>query len=225
MKSSNDLKDEALASAMKSICDGGINPDDWMTAYVLLNGITYDYKTDSIRENSEVIEYATIIAQMRLSAFRNDVTEIKSYLSDALHLWKREQARIFILSLRDHLSFVEAKEDRLADWVRAATGAVSPLDLAVMRHFIWQVKRKLLGLPVEHHMMPILYGRTGGGKSVAVHKLLEPVKEVTLCRDMSVFSDSFGRRQFARNFVMFFDEMEKCCGVDVNALKNIITCG
>jgi hypothetical protein len=198
-------------------------PDDWLEAFVGLNGVSYDYKTDSVRGEEGLLEHATIIAQMRLSSLRNDVPCIKAYLADALLLWKRKQARSFLGNLRRELAFQESSTNHVAAWVAAATGAVSELDVAVVRHFIWQVKRKLCCLSVEHHMMPVLYGKTGGGKSVAVHKLLEPLREVTLCREMSVFSDAFGRRQFARNYVMFFDELSKASAVDVNTMKNVIT--
>ena len=66
---------------------------------------------------------------------------------------------------------------------------ILPLDIAVVKHFVWQVKRKLIGLPVDHHIMPILFGKSGGGKSVAIHKLVEPLKELTLETNMSVFQD------------------------------------
>jgi hypothetical protein len=211
---------DALA---KILHDPSAKPDDWLDAFVQLNGIVYDNKTDSIREKEELLEQATVIAQMRLCSYRNEVTNLKAYLADALLLWKRKRAKAFLDDLRRSLAFQAGSEDHLASWVAAATGTLNRLDVVAMRHFVWQVKRKLCGLPVEHHMMPVLYGKTGGGKSVAVHKLLEPVRYVTLCRDMGVFGDAFGRRQFARNYVMFFDELSKASAIDVNTMKNIIT--
>ncbi len=95
--------------------------------------------------------------------------------------------------------------------------------MAVIRHFVWQVKRKLFGLPVEHHLMAILVGKSGGGKSVAVQKLIDPLTEVASYRDMTIFNDQFARRAFARNFVIFFDELGRLENTDVNALKSIIT--
>lgn len=198
-------------------------PDDWVEAFLLLRGFTYDYKTDAVRHGDERIDHATLIAQMRVTAFRFGVTAIKAYIADAVLLWKRKQSQGFLDNVRSRLAHAPLETDLIAVWVAAATGKVSHLDVAVVRHFVWQVKRKLFGLPVEHHMMPILYGRTGGGKSVAVHKFIEPVLDVALCRDMSVFGDAFGRRQFARSYVMFFDELSKANAVDVNTLKNIIS--
>lgn len=211
------------AKAAATLRQPDARPDDWVAAFLLLRGITYDYKTDSVRQGGDLIDHVTLIAQMRVTAFRFGVTAIKAYLPDAVLLWKRKQSQDFLDSVRGRLAHARAETDHIAAWVAAATGQVSHLDVAVVRHLVWQVKRKLSGLPVEHHMMPILYGRTGGGKSVAVHKLLEPVRDVTLCRDMGVFGDAFGRRQFARSYVMFFDELSKASAVDVNALKNIIS--
>lgn len=205
------------------ICSAEANPDDWLKAFFQLNGITYDYKTDAIKERGELLEQGTIMAQMRLCCFRNETTDIRAYLADALHVWKRQQAKSFIDDLRQQFSFQVSNKNYFARWVRAATGHDNPHDISVMQHFIWQVKRKLNGLPVDHHLMPVLYGKTGGGKSVAIHKMLQPISGVSICRDMTVFSDSFGKRQFARNYIMFFDELAKSTSVDINALKNIIT--
>ncbi len=40
---------------------------------------------------------------------------------------------------------------------------------------------------------------------------------------MSIFSDQFSRRAFARNFLVFFDELQGSDNADVNVMKQIIT--
>jgi hypothetical protein len=160
---------------------------------------------------------------MRLLAFNLEQSRLKSLLPDALAVWKKREERAFLHRLRQRLQFKSPGRDHVADWVHAATGRCDSLDVAVMRHFIWQVRRKLYGLPVDYHMLPILYGRSGGGKSVAMYALLKPLNEVTISRDLTVFNDLFGRRQFSRNYVMVFDELGKSHQADVNSLKNIVT--
>ena len=207
----------------KILSDPSTHPIEWIDAFFQLKKFRYDYKTDSIHESSESLSHATTVAQLRIAVLGFGTTEIKPYLSDALLLWKRDQSKIFLSHLRSRLAHQPPAFDPIALWVKASTGSSGPLDTAVIRHFVWQVKRKLFGLPVEHHMMPVLYGKTGGGKSVAVHKLLAAVQDISLSRDMSIFSDSFGKKQFSRNFVIFFDELSKSSTVDVNSLKNVIT--
>lgn len=207
----------------KSLADVELTPEQWVERYCAIFGVVYDYKTCSFKDREGAIEHALLLSQMRLLAFNLEQNHLKGLLPDAIAVWKRGEERSFLVQLRERLRFKSSERDYVADWVQAATGRRDPLDVAVMRHFVWQVRRKLYGLPVEHHIMPVAFGRSGGGKSVAIHALLEPIKEVTIGRDLTVFNDQFGRRQFSRNYVMFFDELGKSHQADVNSLKNIVT--
>lgn len=198
-------------------------PKDWVELYITTNKITYDHKTGSLRQEDEALEYALLLSKMRLTAYQYGMTHLRQYLKDGLAVWMREQARSHLNELRERLRFLPSEVDLVEKWVIAATGKSDPCDVAVMKHFIWQVKRKLYGLPVEFHMMPVLFGKSGGGKSVAVHQLLKPLESVTMLQNMTVFNDQFSRQMFNRNYVMFFDELAKSKQVDINSLKNIIT--
>ncbi len=68
-----------------------------------------------------------------------------------------------------------------------------------------------------------MYGKSGAGKSVAVSRLIEPLRRVALQTDMGIFGDQFSRRAFARNFIVFFDELQGSESADINAMKQIIT--
>ncbi len=205
-----------------TLADPDASAEAWVERYSNVHNIRYSYKTNSILENGEPVESSLFLAQMRLCAHSLGLMDVKRMLPDALMVWRKERAREFLSSLREEMSF-EGGVDLVSEWVEATTGSRNELDVAVVRHFIWQVKRKLFGLPVEHHMMVVLVGQSGGGKSVAVHKLIEPLTEVVSLRDMTIFNDQFARRAFARNFIIFFDELGRCEDTDVNALKNIIT--
>jgi len=217
-------KDPRFAGIDTSIlADDQLSPEDWINQYFRIEDISYDYKTDGIRRGTELIEPKVAMSRMRLAAFNHDVADIKYMLQDAFLVWRHTQVRIALDKLRKQLTYKQNCENLIAQWVTAVTGSDSVLDLAVMTHFIWQVKRKLFSSSVEHHMMPILYGKTGGGKSVAVQNFIKPLEEVTLTTNMSVFQDRFGKRQFTRNFIMFFDELEGSSGVDINKLKQVVT--
>jgi len=95
---------------------------------------------------------------------------------------------------------------------------------AVIRCFIWQVKRKIAGLPVEHHIMTVLYSKKHGtGKSVSMGELIKPLKEFVLHLQLDVFRDSFFRKAFSENFVVIFDELQGAGRTDIESMKNIIT--
>jgi hypothetical protein len=207
----------------KVLANVNLTPEEWVGRYCQIHCVAYHYKTNSFREQGEVIDCGLLLSQMRLLAFNLEQTHLKSLLPDAIAVWKKEEERAFLRRLRKHLHFKLPERDWIGEWVGAATSRQDPLDVAVMRHFVWQVRRKLYGLPVEHHMMPTLYGKSGGGKSVAMHALLKPLSDVSIGREMTVFNDPFGRRQFTRNFIMCFDELGKSHQADINSLKNIVT--
>lgn len=198
-------------------------PEVWASRFLERHGFAYDYKTDSLARAGSVVDSRFVLARMRLELNRARIDGIRPFLVDSLLLWRKDQEEQFLAELRAKIAYREVDPALDGKWVLAATGKESPLDAAVLRHFIWQAKRKLFGLSVEHHMMPVLYGKSGGGKSVAVHALIAPLSDVAIARDLTVFNDQFARRQFARNFVMFFDELGKSHQADVNSMKNIIT--
>lgn len=219
----NQEKAKLLTLTPPTLADPGVDPVEWIERYARLHQVDYHYKTNAVREYGEPLEASVFISAMRLTANRLELGNVKKMLPDAMLIWRRNQARQFLASLRQELKFKPSDRDLVADWVEAATGERNPLDIAVVRHFVWQVRRKLSGLPVEHHMMLILFGVSGGGKSVAVHKLIGPLQDVSTLRDLSIFSDQFAKRAFARSYIMFFDELSKSDQTDVNALKNVVT--
>jgi hypothetical protein len=144
-------------------------------------------------------------------------------------VWEKEQRDEVIDYYRDLISYVPgAGIDAMEKFVAALTGVQDALtfnlDVAVMKHFIWQVKRKLNDLPVEWHMMPILSGKTGGGKTRAMLELLKVIDELHLyAPDLTILNDSREAHLFGKYYVIFFDEMSKAEKLDVSAMKNKIT--
>lgn len=124
-----------------------------------------------------------------------------------------------------------------SEFLRCAAGSVESAsigaivtdvhaDLAtkVIEHFIWQVKRKMAGLSVDHHMMVILRGAQGAGKSTFVRSLLAPLPRgtVTTAR-LSELNSVKGLRGIAGNYVVLSDEMEGASRTDLASLKGFLT--
>lgn len=206
-----------------TLIDPEVSPDEWVNRFARLYNIQYNYKTNSVSQDGEPIEVGLFISQMRLACHKLGMNEIKKLLTDAFVVWRKEQARQYLKSLRNELKFKANEADLVGDWVEAVSGKRDELDVAVMRHWCWQVKRKLFGLQVDFHIMTVLVGKSGGGKSVAVQKLIEPLSEVTTFRDMKIFTDPFAKRAFNRSYIMHFDELARSQDADVNALKDVIT--
>lgn len=200
-------------------------PSKWIFKFNEFHRVAFVYKSDSVTKDGHKVDMRTYMAFLRTTIKEMGLAKSFSNQSaeDMVTLWLSREKERFLREFRLHMSFKASAEDLIRTWVRAATGRESEVDIAVMRHFVWQVRRKLFGLEVEHHMMPILYGKSGGGKSQAVLQLLKPMEDLSLSMDLSIFSDQFRTRLFSKAYVMFFDEMAKSDRADIDRLKNVIT--
>lgn len=200
-------------------------PTKWIFKFNEYHRINYVYKSDSVMKDGQRFDMKTYMAFVRTTIKEMGVGKqfSKQCVEDMVTLWLSEEKERFLRDLRSRFAFGPQKDDLIKMWVKAATGREDKIDIAVFRHFVWQVRRKLFGLEVEHHMMPILFGKSGGGKSQAVIKLLKPLDELSLSMDLSIFTDQFKTRLFTKAYVMFFDEMAKSDRADIDRLKNIIT--
>lgn len=114
--------------------------------------------------------------------------------------------------------------DELEKWLGALIGPdIKEIDLAIMKHFLWQVKRKAADLPVVYHICPIFFGKQGGGKTTAIEKLLSPIKDLTLSFSPDEATDNRVKAAFGKNLVCFFDEMANMARVEMEELKKLIT--
>lgn len=200
-----------------------LDPEQWVQKYLRLNNIQYNYKTDSFVLDGSTLDFNLLLSKLRLAAYQCRVLHIKPLLPDAINVLKKQCTVDFLNNLRKSLISQPTEQDLVAEFVQACTGKVDSIDLAVMKHWVWQIKRKIFGLPVGNHMMLILCGASGGGKSVACHAFLKPIEAVSVCRDMTVFNDQFSRNAFTRFYCMFMDELSKVDDVDINCLKNVLT--
>lgn len=118
---------------------------------------------------------------------------------------------------------LEAGAMGLKNLLIASTGQADELDLNVLRHWIWQAKRKLIGKPIDHHLMPIFYGPQGAGKSEMVKRFLSPVYRDHIVISFSELADSRCYRIFNSYGVIFADEMSGADRASVNLIKQLIT--
>lgn len=131
------------------------------------------------------------------------------------------------LAYREQLikSFKCENEDLslIKTYVKAITGQQDPDDIAVMCHWMWQVKTKMLGKTPSYHMMPIFFGKQEGGKTVAMNKLIGPINNFRLNISLDQMSDDRYFRAMSENYVVVFDEMQGAERADIDALKKQVT--
>lgn len=77
-----------------------------------------------------------------------------------------------------------------------------------LKHWLWLVKRKILGRKVVWEIWLNFFGATGVGKSTLIRALCSPLEEFYLEAQISVFADAARERdKFTKWYVMNFDEL------------------
>jgi hypothetical protein len=98
------------------------------------------------------------------------------------------------------------------------------LTIGCIAHWIWQVKQKMLGRPVEHHMMLFIFSKEqGNGKSTFVRKLVGPLAE--FASGDVLIEDLADRRSedIFRFPVVVLDDMGRALTDSVSTIKSVMT--
>jgi len=174
---------------------------------------------------------ASLGRDLRLFRDRERLTQFRDKsIDDALNHWI-EQCRQ--QRLKDAFNAITTPPSVCSDqaWIDLASAVCDPsvasvqYVVAVMKAQIWQIKRKLAddpAYPVHDHVMGILAGPQGAGKSALSMRLFEPISDLVAPTNFTEITDE-------RNFdlwnypVLFLDEMEAADRSDVEAIKNAIT--
>lgn len=151
-------------------------------------------------------------------------------LDDAFEEYLRKLPVLKRSGVAESVKCISENLEPLKQWVVAVSGTCSDLDLNVMAHWIWLVKRNLNGLPVVYHIMPIVASpqlmgarKQGGGKSTAIGKLIEPVYPVSTTLRMDQVSDERSFTTFNTYLIGFLDEMAGADKVEIEEFKRIVT--
>lgn len=126
-------------------------------------------------------------------------------------------------SLKTRLACTGENLDPIRNFVTAVTGQTRDIDVMAMSHFLWQIKRKIFGMPVRDHLMVIVYGGQGVGKSIAVERLLSVISSYTLNIEVTALNNPSGYRILGENYAAVFDELQGAKRADVDALKRLTT--
>ncbi len=105
------------------------------------------------------------------------------------------------------------------------TETSADITIAVLKKFIWQVKRRMVAdprYPVTFHMLPIIYGNQGCGKSRFCESMLAPLGSLWTTADFGRVCDNREADLF-RRYAIFLDEMEKSDKAAMETVKTVIT--
>jgi hypothetical protein len=123
---------------------------------------------------------------------------------------------------------VDPAKSNLARFVRAVRCPKAPqstldLDIAVMEHMIWQVKKRFFGEFVDNVLCCFLYGAQNTGKTTSLRKLFKPIERYTYEQDITSASDGRWMKFAQSNYVLNVEELMGMSKSDVEALKSFVT--
>lgn len=167
------------------------------------------------------LDYITSLIYM--DAKKSNTSGItKELLKNYFSVWTTEERSKAIENLSSYLEY-SSSNLLVEKFVMSLTGEKNKVDVAVFKHWIANCKRKLKGISVKDHIMPILYGKTGCGKSVAIHKLTFPISDLTMEAPLSFVNDSRNDFNFTKKLVIIFDELSWASKTCMSSLKQKIS--
>ncbi len=144
-------------------------------------------------------------------------------IDDAVEGWYQEERRNRVSALREQIApRAEFDWEMVARTCFNCTETSPAFVAAVLKKFVHQVVCKLHRRPVGHHLMPVLTGRQGGGKTYFLNHLFGPLAELTRTADFKAISDE-RMIDLWRSYIIFIDEMGYAERSDVDIVKNVIT--
>lgn len=187
-----------------------------------------DFKT-MIRTNfKRTIGFGEVQQALRVRAAELHLDFSAVMINDASELWYQDICRNRLWQIMAEIDFVDSIREigqthlhRLVETCFINSEGVDFI-VAAFNKFIWQVKRKIQDLPIYDHLMPVILGAQGIGKSTLVRQILHPIEELWVMTDFKQMTDNRNISLW-RNFVIFLDEMGWATKSDMDTVKNIIT--
>lgn len=209
-------------------------PRDFTHWWLHKKGIQVDERGNLVspdgREFNDLCDTMYLDYLDQVAAYNKDAEKdrkVKTYAEKEMTKAVNELISMEITKKRDevtrNLTCTGDNIDPVTKFTAALTGRTDSHVIAVLSHFIWMIKRRLTNKEVVFHIMPIIYGKQGAGKSYAIEKLLAPLTNLTLRIRVTELTDARFFFSLNKNFVAFLDEMAGASKADVEVLKNQIT--
>jgi len=151
--------------------------------------------------------------------------EGESYLkSQFRRFFEGDKFKLELHNTKQLIKFESADDSELRELVIIATGKCDPVDLSVMKHWLWMVKRKMWDLNVVEHIFVMLYEFKGGsGKTTLIERLTDPLKAYRLQWGFKDISDKANKPTMKKNYIVTMDEMQNASNADMEIIKSLVT--
>lgn len=211
-----------------------IDPREFVRLWVIINELQID-SIDGFQENGKrtrrssveskmVLDYNQIVTTLNQSS-KTKIQPIKDdLLKRAFAELILKQRQQIVLNTIENLKYDSALgSENINIFVKAITGGAQAVEVAVVKHFIWQVKRKLNNLEVTNHLMPILVGNQRSGKSTAAKKLTEPLSGLVANLSIPQITDDRYAWALEEQYIVLCDEMSGMVRADLEKVKYVLT--
>ena len=214
--------------------DGAFDIPEWVMVQVEALHATFtesgdirftDGSSGGLKELISLV-YAEAFTQKGLKQIKPTITkdQIITVLNNERDRLRYEYTKKAVEQIKfDPLYKTHAGTERAVEILTGASGPDAALDVAVLRHFCWQVKRKMLGLPVKRHLFVVLTGGQNAGKTTFLKLFFKPLGNLVVDLSIQAVCDERNYPEFQNHFIGFCDEMSKADKAEANELKKVIT--
>lgn len=181
--------------------------------------------------NAEGANIDSFGRELRLLSAKFDLGYRDSIIGDAIATWLEDTTRQLKADAMVALQYEKGRatgEFGQAMWAKMESACFDVTDTApgfptaVIKKFMWQVKRKARGMPVTNHLMPVLTGPQGKGKTQFVLAMTRPLEHFKREVDFQLITD--GKTADIWNaLILFLDEMGFATRANMEVVKNAIT--
>lgn len=181
--------------------------------------------------NAEGDNLDSFARELRLVSSKLNLGYRDNLIGDAIQTWQEETSRKIKVDALLAVQFAKGKatgphgQDMWAAMERACfntAGGRPGFPTAVIKKFMWQIKRKARNLPVTNHLMPVLTGAQGKGKTEFVKAMTKPLRDLMREVDFGMLTDGKTTDIWSA-LILFIDEMGHFTKADVDRVKNVIT--
>lgn len=164
-----------------------------------------------------------IMRDVRVMASELGLPFQRDTINDAVESWYQDARSARVDAIRESIG-----GGGEFDWVELARRCFDCSEMsaefvaAILRKFVHQVKLKLADRKVGHHLMPVLLGPQGIGKTEFVKALISPLAELAREATFQMLADERNIMLW-RSYVLFIDEMAYADRSDVDVVKHVVS--
>lgn len=220
----------AEANRCRIVSDLGVYPYDarqWVDAFLIARRYSINFR-GVMRQSVSYIEWEMKLLRAQHGLFTD------ALLVAAFSMWRVDQAARLLADgfadVRHDPSVTSEELDRFAAYITAPVDdpevfarnvRATTVALANMIHRTKNHMRKRWSHST--HLMPILFGPQGNGKSTAVEHLMSPIEQFCTVAGFDILEDNSRMYDLSVLPVMFFEELAGIGKADVEKIKGLMT--